>query len=72
MYDLKTINITLKAFDHNVLGLESHLNEHFDVISYKILPETQELYENDDHFKTLVKGVKRAQRLRDDYIQSKK
>lgn len=72
MYDLKTINITLKAYDHNVIGLQSHLNEHFDVISYKILPDTEEFYENDNHFKTLVKGVKKAKRLRDDYIHSKK
>ena len=72
MYDLKTINITLKAFDHNVLGLESHLNEHFDVISYKVLPNTEGWYENDPHFKKLVKEEKRVKRIKADYIQSKK
>ena len=72
MYELKTVNITLKVFDHNVIGLETYLGEHFNVISYKILPETEALYDSDDNFKLLVKNVKKAQRLRDDYIHSKK
>lgn len=72
MHKTETLNITLKAYDHNVIGLEQHLNEHFEVISFKILPDTEELYENDPHFKQLVKGVKKAQRLRDDYIHLKK
>jgi len=72
VYKLETLNITLKAYDHNVIGLERHLNEHFEVISFKVLPDTEGLYDTDDHFKRLVKDVKKAQRLRDDYIHSKK
>lgn len=72
MYKLETVNVTLKVYEHNIIGLESYLNEHFEVISYKILPDTEELYENDPHFKKLVKEVKRVQRLRDDYIFKKK
>ena len=38
------------------------------VISYANLPDTSKLYEDSTTFKALVKGVKKAQRLRDDYI----
>lgn len=65
---MKTINITLKANEHHVTGLEDHLREHFEVISYKILPDTDKLYETSTTFKKLVKAVKEAQRERDIYI----
>ncbi len=39
------------------------------VISYSNLPDTSKLYEENTTFKKLVKGVKTAQKLRDDYIQ---
>lgn len=61
-------NITLKIKDENVLELEKTLNIYFDVISFKILPDTEKMYEENTTFKKLVKGVKDAQRLRDKYI----
>jgi len=38
------------------------------VISYSNLPDTSKLYEENTTFKKLVKGVKTAQKLRDDFI----
>ena len=38
------------------------------VISYANLPDTSKLYEDNTTFKKLVKGVKTAQKLRDDFI----
>lgn len=68
MFETKLINITLKVPVINVTGLENHLREHFEVISYKILPDTDELYKTNSTFKKLVKAVKEAQKLRDIYI----
>ncbi len=39
------------------------------VISYSNLPDTSKLYDVSITFQSLVKGVKTAQKLRDDYIQ---
>lgn len=61
-------NITLKLKDEDVLKLEKTLNIHFNVISFKILPDTEKMYEENTTFKKLIKGVKDAQRLRDQYI----
>ena len=71
MNKIKLVNITLEVMDHNVTGLEDHLTEHFNVISYKIIPDTKKLYESDPVFKALVKGVKKAQDIRDKYINEK-
>ena len=38
------------------------------VISYSNIPDTSKLYEENTTFKKLVKGVKTAQKLRDDFI----
>ena len=72
MYKLETVNITMKAFDHNIPGLESFLSEHFSDVLVKILPDTTELYEKDPHFKMLAKEEKKAKKMKADYIQSKK
>lgn len=65
---MKTINITLKIDEHDLLNFEGWLRQNLDVIDLKILPNTKDLYNDDPHFKKLVKGVKSAQRIRDKYI----
>jgi len=65
---MKTINITLKIEDSELIRFDNWLREQLEVISLKVLPDTNELYEDDDTFKKLVKGVKTAQRIRDKYI----
>ena len=65
---MKTINITLKIEDSELIRFDNWLREQLEVISLKVLPDTNELYEEDDTFKKLVKGVKTAQRIRDKYI----
>ena len=65
---MKTVNITLKIDDHNVTSFESWLGQQLEVVSFKILPDTEKLYETDATFKKLVKAVKSAQEIRDKYI----
>ena len=66
--DKNTITITLKIENSNVTGFQGWLDQNYELISYKILPDTEKMYKNDETFKKLVKGVKTASRLRDDYI----
>jgi len=40
------------------------------VISYKKIPDTSKLYDVSITFQSLVKAVKTAQKLRDDYIHA--
>lgn len=49
---------------------EKYIREMFPngVISYSNIPGTSELYESNTTFKKLVKNVKTAQRIRDEFI----
>ena len=65
---MKTVNITLKINPHELTNFESWLRNQIEVVSFKILPDTEKLYETDATFKKLVKAVKTAQEIRDKYI----
>ena len=68
----QTVSIVLKLKDdRQSFYFEAELRKMLGddaVISYANLPDTSKLYEDSTTFKALVKGVKKAQRLRDDYI----
>jgi len=68
---MKTVNITLKIDEHELTNFESWLRNNLEVVSFKILPDTEQLYAKDETFKKLVKAVKTAQRIRDKYINEK-
>lgn len=66
------VNITIDLKDaQQAHDLEKYLRNHM-LPEYKIdfvnLPDTKQLYDTDLHFRKLVKGVKDAKRLRDNYI----
>lgn len=67
---MKTINITLKIDPTEILSFEDVLRNRYEVISFKHLPNTEKLYETDPLFKRMVKNVKDAQRVRDEYINN--
>ena len=69
--DIVTVNCTLKIEACEVHNFESFLRGKLDIIDYKILPSTEKLYNEDSHFKKLVKEVSKAQRIRDVYINEK-
>ena len=64
----KTINVTLKIHEHSIPDFETWLEYNLEVIRFKIIPDTEELYNTDPTFKKLVKAVKTAERERNDYI----
>jgi len=67
---MKTINVTLKINEHELTNFESWLREQLEVISFKVIADTNELYESDTTFKKLVKACKDANTLRDEYINN--
>ena len=67
---MKTINTTLKINEHELTNFESWLREQLEVISFKVIADTNELYESDTTFKKLVKACKDANTLRDEYINN--
>ena len=65
---LKTINATF-GLDESQIGIfERALRDSTNVIDFKVLPDTNALYEKDDAFKKLIKAKKDAQRVLDVYI----
>ena len=62
------INITLEIEKEELNTLEDVLRNRYNVIDLSILPDTKELYNNDPIFKKLVKAVRDAQRVKNDYI----
>ena len=67
---MKTINVTLKINEHELTNFESWLREQLEVISFKVIPDTNELYESDTTFKKLVKACKDANDAKADYINN--
>jgi hypothetical protein len=65
---MKTINTTLKINEHELTNFESWLREQLEVISFKVIADTNELYESDTTFKKLVKACKDANDAKADYI----
>jgi len=66
---MKTINLTVRLRDdEHIYNFEKFIRNEVEVVDFKILPDIKELYEKDDHFKKIVKGVKNAQLIRDRYI----
>lgn len=65
---METVNITLKIDPKDLFKFQDYIKEYYELISLKITPDTSKMYEEDKHFKKLVKAVKEAQKKRDIYI----
>lgn len=64
----RTINVTLEINEGSVIDFENWLNDSFNLINFKVVADTKQLYEDDPTFRKLVKAVKEAQRIKDIYI----
>ncbi len=65
---MKTINVTLEINPDEIRHFEGVLNTRYEVISFKILADTQDLHDTSESFRKLVKKVKQAQWERDTFI----
>jgi len=66
--DIGTFNITFKTTLEHYNQILNVLNQNVDVISDSVVPDTKELYNNDDYFKKLVKAEKDARNNKLNYI----
>jgi len=66
-----TVNATFKIKGKFINVLENYLKENANLIKYKVMPDTDELYNTDLTFKKLVKAERQAKRNKEIYINSK-
>lgn len=64
----RTVNITLKILDEHITRFENELKNMFDLVSFKILPETEKMYQENKEFRRKVDTIKKLQRERDEFI----
>ena len=55
-----------------VVNFERWLRENVNVKDFTVIPDTNELYQNDNTFKSLCKKVSDAKRVRDSYYNEKR
>jgi len=61
------INTTIEIDEKNVVRLQDYLSQNLNVLDFKIMPDTKELYKEDKAFQKLCKFVKDAQLTKDRY-----
>ena len=66
------INITIEMESLEVVNFERWLRENVNVKDFSVIPDTNELYQNDNTFKSLCKKVSDAKRVRDSYYNDKR
>ena len=69
--DIVTVNTTFKIDAGNLVELENWLYANLDVVGFRIVPNTEKLYEEDDMFKKLVKIEREARVVKEKYINNK-
>lgn len=69
--DEMTVSFTFKCTAQAYVYIGKWLEAHVEIISERVLPNTETLHDNDPHFRRLVKTVKDAQKARDIYINDK-
>lgn len=70
--ELVKVNITVEISRGSSLILERELKEHkhLKLIDYKVLPDTEELYNNNTHFRKIMSEYKKIKEKRDEYINN--
>lgn len=69
--DIVTVNTTFKIDAGNLVELENWLYANLDVVGFRIVPNTEKLYEEDAMFKKLVKIEREARVAKEKYINNK-
>ncbi len=65
---METINITVKLHEHQVVKFQQFIEEHVEVLDFKILPDTQKMWDEDEVFQSIVKEQKKHNKLVSKYI----
>ena len=67
---METINITVKVPKLGVLEFRRFLDEHLEVVKFKILPNTEKMYQEDETFKSMIKEQQKYNKLVSKYINN--
>jgi hypothetical protein len=63
------VNIVVKIYEEHLVKLEDRLNDMLpEVVSYRVLPDTEKLYDDSKTFRSLLKKRKEIQNQIDEYI----
>ncbi len=65
---METINITVKIAPEGVAQFQRFLDEHIEVVEFKILPNTDKMREQDETFQKLIKERKKVKTIIEKYI----
>lgn len=65
---METINITVKLPAHKVVEFQQDLDSRIQVVHFKILPNTEQMYEADETYQELCKLEKKAKTVKSKYI----
>ena len=63
-----TVNTTFKLGAHGVIKFEEWLRNTVDVVDFRFVPDTTELYEKDPMFRKLINAERTARTAKLDYI----
>lgn len=62
------VSFTINISEQDFIQAEKFLYDNFDVRDFRILPNTENLYETDKAFQKLIAEKKKASRVINDYI----
>ena len=65
---METINITVNLPEEQVTKFRQFLDDSMEVVDFRILPNTDEMYKNDIGFQHLCKAESTAKKLKGKYI----
>lgn len=63
-----TVNATFKLLGRDLVPFENSMRNCVNVVDYRVVPNTDYLYENDEVFRKLVKKESIARKEKQDYI----
>lgn len=66
-----TVNMTFKIQSKYLVPFENEMRNAINVIDYRVVPNTEWLYENDETFRKLVKKESNARKEKQNYINEK-
>ena len=64
------VSFTINISEQDFIEAEKFLYNNFDVKDFRILPNTENLYETDKAFQKLIAEKKKASRVINDYINN--
>jgi len=66
--DEQTFNITFKTTNEGYSYILNWLKHHTELISDRVLPDTDDLYESNESFRAILKKIKKDKDIRDSII----